>query len=103
MQRFDDSSGDFGNGSAIGALETALRAVGLDSPIHPPAAEKPTTDSLGESWGHPATRAAIVSADTIKLVLSDDDCALASIVLGPAEVIGLTADLLAAARVRVGR
>jgi hypothetical protein len=36
-------------------------------------------------------------------VLSDECSPLASLVLAPAEIIGMTADLLAAARVRVGR
>ena len=103
MQRCGGSSDDFGNGSAIGAVETTLRAVGLDSPIHPPAGEKPTTDDDMESWGTLATRCAIVSADSIRLIVSDDDCALASIVLGPAEAVALASDLLLASRARTGR
>jgi hypothetical protein len=56
-----------------------------------------------ESWGHPASRVAIVSGDTIKLVVSDEDSAVAHITLGPAEATALASDLLLASRARTGR
>jgi hypothetical protein len=76
------------------ALETALRAVGLD-PSNAP--------DNGDVEAAHATRWAVVSGDVIRLILSDDCNPLASLVLAPAEIIAMTADLLVAARVRVGR
>jgi hypothetical protein len=50
-----------------------------------------------------ATRYAVINGDVVRLVLSDDCNPRASIVLAPAEIIAMTADLLAVARVRRGR
>jgi hypothetical protein len=60
-------------------------------------------DKPGDAGCVPATRYAVVSADVIRLVLSDECNPLASIALGPADIIGLTSDLLNAARIRCGR
>jgi hypothetical protein len=49
------------------------------------------------------SRFAVVSGDCIRLVLSNDTCAVANIILGPADCIGLCSDLLNAARIRCGR
>jgi hypothetical protein len=45
----------------------------------------------------------VSNGDVIRLTLSDDCRPLAVVVLAPAEIIALTAELLAAARIRVGR
>jgi hypothetical protein len=54
---------------------------------------------------HPATRALVIEqpGEPIKVALCDDATALASLVLGPADAIALTSDLLNAARRRMGR
>jgi hypothetical protein len=53
----------------------------------------------------PATRAMVIeqAGEPTKLVLTSDDGALASLVLGPADAIALASDLLNAARRRLGR
>jgi hypothetical protein len=80
------------------ALEAALAHAGLDPSISPSG-----TDPLTQPWGHMTSRFAVVSGDCIRLILSNDTCAVANIILGPADCIGLCADLMAAARLRVGR
>lgn len=79
------------------ALAEALRAVGLD-----PSNAPDNTPDVDMEAAH-ATRWAVSSGDVIRLTLSDDRNPLAAVVLAPAEVIALTAELLTVARVRVGR
>ena len=63
-----------------------------------------TQGSLAEAIGPVlATHAVVVSADTIRLVLTVGDEPAIGIVLGPADALALACDLLSAARPRFGR
>jgi hypothetical protein len=86
------------------ALDATLSAAGLDA-SHPALAsdKAPPESPDADVEALCATRWAVSSGDVIRLTLSDDRNPLAAVILAPAEIIALTAELLAVARVRVGR